>query len=127
MKARLIVSGFTAATILVILAAGGCETSGGGDDDSGDGQTVDVSGSWRGEDTGGLGGASGTLAQSGNSVSGSCVYDTGERGTFSGSVDGNVLTGTLDAGYDVFPIEATVSGNTMSGSWGDGGFTATRR
>ncbi len=102
----------------------GC--GGGGDSPS---PSVDVSGHWTGRSSVGIGFTM-DLTQTGASVSGSSTAG-GETGQTVGSVDGNTFSFSI-----VWPAsgtgtgQATVEGNTMSGTeqeaGGSGTFTATR-
>jgi hypothetical protein len=92
--------------------------------------SINVSGTWYGEN----GGVTGTivLQQSGNRVSGTFVQSRGLTGTVSGNVSGNHVHLILSYSSDHNTLDATVSGNTMRGSFvvsdgESGSFTAIRR
>lgn len=114
-----------AAALPLILTS--CE-GGGGDDDP----AVDVSGVWYGFAISQSETATVTLSQSGGSVNGTWISNFGTSGTFSGSVSGNNLSGTMDASGFRITVTGPVSGNTASGTWTDsqgnsGTYSATRR
>jgi len=125
-SARLIVALLVGATI----ALTGCEDDGGGSS-----PTVDVTGIWRGITLGASHSATLTLSQSGSSVSGTFVRNDGLSGTVPGSVSGNTFVGTASYSAGTVTFDATVSQNTMSGSYSvreggsvveSGTFTGTR-
>ena len=72
----------------------------------------------------------GALTQRGSQLTGHCIYPGNKRATFSGTVSGNALSGTLDVPHQKnrWRIQATLNGNAMSGTWqGSNKWTATRR
>jgi hypothetical protein len=89
---------------------------------------VNFSGNWTcvwGKDT-----IPGALQQNGSQLTGHCIYPGNKRATFSGTVTGNALSGTLDVPHQNTRrrIEATLTGNSMEGTWdGSNKWTATRR
>ena len=105
----------------------GCEGDGDGRDNA---SSVDVTGTWHLS----VSGVVFTIAQTGNSVSGSGYDGNGDSFTVSGAVSGNVFTGRADYAKNGMWAEwtVTVSGNTMTGSYtswyGDSGtMTGTRQ
>ncbi|MBN1675104.1 MAG: hypothetical protein JXR37_28950 [Kiritimatiellae bacterium] len=110
-----------------LLIAGGCEDGGDGGSSP---ATVDVTGSWQGNDNAGCGSGAANLVQNGSEVTGTCVYDSGEEASLSGSVSDDFFRATL-RGANTYTIEATVTGNGMNGTWsgggGSGNFAASRR
>ena len=92
------------------------------------GSASDFSGNWvceHGNDT-----IPGALTQRGSQLTGHCIYPGNNRATFSGTVDGNTFSGTLDVPHQKrqWPIKATLNGNTMAGTWGGNNkWTATRQ
>lgn len=125
------VSGAAVAGTAAAVAVGGgvaAASSGGGGGGGGGGSTepsaegddvVDVSGSWSGSRDDGFGFTM-SISQSGSSISGTIVDESGEGGSFSGSVEGNGLSATghiQDNGHDVpLAFTASVNGNSMSGT-----------
>ena len=98
--------------ISTALALSGC---GGGDDDPGN-PSADVTGTWAVSittDAGPSASGSMTLGQNGSSVQGTLAGDR-----VAGSMSGNQLALT-DVATDGFTVDitATVSGNTMTGTW----------
>lgn len=105
-------AGLLISLISTALALGGC---GGGDDGPGN-ASADVTGAWAVSittDAGSSASGSMTLGQNGSSVQGTLAGDP-----VSGSMSGNQLALT-DVAADGFTVDitATVSGNTMTGTW----------
>ncbi|NCO43391.1 MAG: hypothetical protein GW892_32380 [Armatimonadetes bacterium] len=92
------------------------------------GRTANFSGNWTcvyGNDT-----IPGALQQNGSQLTGYCLYPGNNRATFSGTVTGNTLSGTLDVPHQKArrSIVATLNGNSMEGTWdGNSKWSATRR
>lgn len=75
----------------------------------------------------------GGLTQRGNNLDGYCIYPDGKRATFTGKINGNKFTGTLQVDKNTQrAITGTISGNSMEGTWkakgnaGGGPWKATR-
>mgnify|MGYP001575294320 CR=1 FL=1 len=75
----------------------------------------------------------GALSQSGTRIYGHCIYPGGKRAAFQGTANGNTLSGTLYVDQKTrWTVNATLSGNAMSGTWSSGSgrgtpWTSTRR
>ena len=120
----------------VCLALVGCESDDDGGDVSSQGDSsVNVTGTWDVNVQNADGSTRSltlTLTQAGTAVSGTAVNNVqGGSGTVTGSVSGNAVTLTL-SGEGTYGLVGTVSGNTMTGTGGQGSdrsstFTATRR
>lgn len=116
--------GVALAGVCAALALAGC--GGSDDDDGGATNNVDVTGQWSGTWVNTALGGSGvwtmTLAQTGDTVTGTDQVDGANDGVVSGLVEGNVFSYSVtEDGELVTTGEFTVDGDTMSGTWADTG------